>query len=113
MDRNVHFVLATQGDEPVAAASADISQKYSNAELTDCATVPTLQGKGVMQFILQELEEILKQKNILTSYTLARAKSVGMNKSFFRLNYEYSGRLIKNCDIYGEFEDLNIWVKRI
>ena len=113
MDRNVHFVLATQGDEPVAAASADISQKYSNAELTDCATVPALQGKGVMQFILQELEEILKQKNILTSYTLARAKSVGMNKSFFRLNYEYSGRLIKNCDIYGEFEDLNIWVKRI
>ncbi len=113
MDRNVHFVLAMQEGEPVAAASADINQKYSNAELTDCATVPVLQGKGVMQFILQELEKILKQKNILTSYTLARAKSVGMNKSFFRLNYEYSGRLIKNCDIYGEFEDLNIWVKRI
>lgn len=113
MDRNVHFVLAMQGDEPVAAASADINPKYSNAELTDCATVPTLQGKGVMQFILQELEEILKEKKIITSYTLARAKSIGMNKSFFRLNYEYSGRLIKNCDIYGEFEDLNIWVKKM
>ncbi|MBT3236896.1 MAG: putative beta-lysine N-acetyltransferase [Bdellovibrionales bacterium] len=113
MGRNVHFVLAMQGDEPVAAASAEINLKYSNAELTDCASIPSIQGKGIMQFIMKKLENILKEEKVLTSYSLARAKSIGMNKSFFRLDYEYSGRLIKNCDIFGEFEDLNIWVKRI
>lgn len=113
MDRDVHFVLAMQGDEPVAAASAEMNKKYSNAELTDCATVPLAQGRGLMQFILKELEIVLKKNQIKTAYSLARAKSIGMNKSFFRLNYEYSGRLIKNCDIFGEFEDLNIWVKQL
>ena len=29
----------------------------------------------------------------------------------YGLGYEYSGRLVNNCDIYGQFEDMNIWVK--
>lgn len=113
MKKNVFFKLALDGDTPIAAASGEVSFKHSNVEMTDCATIPTAQGKGIMQFILQELEKEMKEKQIKTAYTLARANSIGMNKSFFRLNYEYSGRLVKNCDIFGQFEDLNIWVKRL
>ncbi|HCP15639.1 MAG TPA: putative beta-lysine N-acetyltransferase, partial [Peptococcaceae bacterium] len=29
------------------------------------------------------------------------------------MHYEYSGRLVNNCDICGGFEDMNIWVKRL
>lgn len=105
------FKIAYRDGHPVAAASADISRKYSNAEMTDCATIPNAQGKGIMQALLLCLEADILKEGIQTAYTLARATSVGMNRSFFRLNYEFSGRLINNCDIFGQFEDLNIWVK--
>jgi len=113
MKRNTHFVLALSNGEPIAAASADVNDKHSNAEMTDCATIRAAQGQGIMQFLLAELETMARKMNVKTAYSLARSLSPGMNKSFFRLKYEYSGRLINNCDIFGEFEDLNIWVKRL
>ncbi len=113
MDRNVIYKLALCGNEAVAAASADVNQKYSNAEMTDCATSPKARGAGLMQHLLIKLETDLKAQKIKTAYTLARATSIGMNKVFFRLNYEYSGRLINNCDIFGSYEDMNIWVKKL
>jgi putative beta-lysine N-acetyltransferase len=97
----------------VSAASAEIDDKHSNAELTDCATFKTQRGKGLMYALLTALEDDLRKRGIMTGYTLARARSVGMNRVFYRLGYEYSGRLLNNCDIYGEFEDMNIWVKRL
>jgi putative beta-lysine N-acetyltransferase len=95
----------------VSAASAEIDDKHSNAELTDCATFKTQRGKGLMYSLLGALEGDLRDRGIITGYTLARARSVGMNRVFYRLGYEYSGRLLNNCDIYGEFEDMNVWVK--
>ncbi|MBT3784281.1 putative beta-lysine N-acetyltransferase [bacterium] len=113
MDRNVIYQIARVKGESVAAASAEISVKHSNAEMTDCATVASAQGRGIMQHLLMELEKDLKKKGIMTAYTLARAPSFGMNCAFFRLGYEFSGRLINNCDIFGHYEDMNIWVKRL
>jgi putative beta-lysine N-acetyltransferase len=97
----------------VSAASAEVDDKHSNAELTDCATFKTQRGKGLMYSLLTALEDDLRDRGIMTGYTLARARSVGMNRVFYRLGYEYSGRLLNNCDIYGEFEDMNIWVKQL
>ncbi len=34
-----------------------------------------------------------------------------MNNVFHRLGYEFNGRLVNNCDIFGAYEDMNIWVK--
>lgn len=113
MDRNLIYRMAVRGDSALAVASADMDSKHSNAEMTDCATVPEAQGKGLMQHLLTYLEQDLKDEGIITAYTLARGMSVGMNRSFFKLGYEFSGRLINNCDIFGHFEDMNIWVKRL
>lgn len=113
MDRNVLYAMAMRNNEALAAASADVNVKHSNAEMTDCATFPHARGQGLMQHILLALEEELRRRKIMTAYTLARAASVGMNRVFFRLGYEFSGRLINNCDIFGTFEDMNIWVKRL
>ncbi len=113
MDRNLIYRLAMRGDTALAAASADMDRKHLNAEMTDCATVPEAQGKGLMQHLLLHLEQDLIDEGILTAYTLARGMSVGMNRSFFKLGYEFSGRLVNNCDIFGQFEDMNIWVKRL
>lgn len=113
MERSCLYTLATRNDEALAVACADISKKHSNAEMTDCATFPHARGQGLMQHILTALEDDLREKEIMTAYTLARAGSVGMNRVFFRLGYEFSGRLVNNCDIFGQFEDMNIWVKRL
>lgn len=113
MERNLIYRMAVRDGVALAAASADMDRKHLNAEMTDCATIPDAQGKGLMQHLLLELEDDLKKEGIMTAYTLARAMSVGMNRSFFKLGYEFSGRLINNCDIFGQFEDMNIWVKRL
>jgi len=113
MDRNCVYKIAMYKGEALAAASADINRKYSNAEMTDCATIPSARGKGLMQHLLLALEGDLRNMGIKTAYTLCRAMSRSMNKVFFRLDYEYSGRLIKNCDIFGSYEDMNIWVKML
>jgi len=113
MDRNLVYRMAVRGENALAAASADMDRKHSNAEMTDCATVPDVQGKALMQHLLTDLEQDLKDEGIMTAYTLARGMSVGMNRTFFKLGYEFSGRLINNCDIFGQFEDMNIWVKRL
>lgn len=113
MDRDCLYKLAILNGEAVAAASVEINRKHSNAEMTDCATIPQARGKGLMQHLLLALERDLKGMGIKTSFTFCRATSMSMNKVFFRLDYEYSGRLINNCDIFGSFEDMNIWVKKL
>jgi beta-lysine N6-acetyltransferase len=114
MERNVVYrIITNERGDVVSAASAEIDEKHANAELTDCATKNTQRGKGLMFHILRKLEDDLRDRGIMTAYTLARAKSVGMNSVFYRLGYEFSGRLVNNCDIYGHFEDMNIWVRRL
>lgn len=114
MERNVLYrAVSDERGVIVSAASAEVDDKHSNAELTDCATEPEQRGKGLMFHILTALEDDLRQRGIMTAYSLARARSIGMNRVFYRLGHEYSGRLVNNCDIYGQFEDMNIWVKRL
>ncbi len=112
MNRHVLYrVVLNEDGDVVSAASAEIDEKNRNAELTDCATAPSARGQGLMFHLLQALESDLRERNITTSYTLARGTSFGMNLVFYRLGHEYCGRLINNCDIYGQFEDMNIWSK--
>ncbi|MFW5877110.1 MAG: putative beta-lysine N-acetyltransferase [Myxococcota bacterium] len=114
MRQNIRYrVVLNKGGRVVSAASADIDDKDSNAELTDCATSKSERGKALMFHLLRRLEDDMRERGIITGYTLARAPSVGMNQVFYRLGYEYTGRLINNCDIAGNFEDMNIWVKRL
>lgn len=112
MNRHVLYrVVLNEDGDVVSAASAEIDEKNRNAELTDCATLPSARGQGLMFHLLRALESDLRERGITTSYTLARGTSFGMNLVFYRLGHEYCGRLINNCDIYGQFEDMNIWSK--
>lgn len=111
---NVLYKIILEGDKIISAAAADMEPMYHNAELTDCASHPDYRGMGFMGVLIDSLEqEILEKHGIITAYTLARAKSFGMNNVFYRLGYRYNGRLINNCDIMGSFEDMNLWVKKL
>lgn len=95
----------------ISAASAEVNDKYNNAEVTDCATLPQFRKHGLMKVLIDALEKELFSRHIFCSYSIARSLSFGMNASFHQLGYTYTGRLIKNCDIFGKFEDMSVWVK--
>lgn len=112
LHREAIFRVVRNADgKVVAAASADLDPGRLSAELTDCATHPDERGKGLMTLLLASLESDLRRLNYVCAYTLARAPSYGMNAAFHSLGYEFNGRMINNCDIYGDFEDMNLWVK--
>lgn len=107
------FAVCMEGERIVAAASAELSHQNLAAELTDCATLPEKRGKGLMSHILRFLEKELLSRKYRCSYTMARARSFGMNMVFHQLGYEFMGRMTNNCDIFGAFEDMNIWVRNL
>ncbi len=104
-------VIRDKGGQVVSVASAELDRAHKSAELTDCATHPSERGKGLMSVILDALEQDLRKAGYICAYTMARARSYGMNAAFQALGYEFNGRMINNCDIYGAFEDMNLWVK--
>lgn len=108
---SVFRVVRNAKGEVASVASAELSPAHLSAELTDCATHPTERGRGLMSVILKALEQDLRQLGYRCAYTLARAPSFGMNAAFHALGYEFNGRMINNCDIYGGFEDMNLWSK--
>ncbi|MCO5141906.1 MAG: putative beta-lysine N-acetyltransferase [Oligoflexia bacterium] len=107
------FAVCEDNGVIVSAASAELNHDYLSAELTDCATRKQVRGHGIMTHILQFLEVELQKRNYICSYTMARARSFGMNNVFYRMGYEFLGRLVNNCDIYGAYEDMNIWARRL
>lgn len=105
------FALCEKDGQILSAASAELNPSSMAAELTDCATVNSARGMGLMTHILTFLEEELIKREYICSYTMARARSYGMNNVFHQMNYEFLGRLVNNCDIFGDYEDMNIWVR--
>ncbi|WP_163323358.1 putative beta-lysine N-acetyltransferase [Draconibacterium mangrovi] len=97
----------------VALASAEIDKEGKNAEMTDFATLPDQRGKNLSVLLLNALEKSMKEEGITTLYTMARLNSIGMTKTFLKMDYCYSGTLIKNTNIAGKIESLNILYKHI
>lgn len=105
------YAVCTRHGEIVSAASGELHPRLQAVELTDCATVESVRGLGLMSHILALLEDEMRRRDYICAYTMARARSFGMNAVFHRLGYIFNGRLVNNCDIFGDMEDMNIWVK--
>ncbi|MCK8825063.1 putative beta-lysine N-acetyltransferase [Fuchsiella alkaliacetigena] len=110
-DNLIYGLIYDDQQNLVAAASAETDPEYKNAEMTDFATLPSARGQGYASYLLNKLEEELKDREYHTFYSIARALSYGMNKVFKLADYQYTGRLIKNCHIAGQLEDMNLWFK--
>ena len=105
--------LCNAQGETVAVASAEIDHRRKAAELTDCATRPDQRGRGLMSYLLRELErDMVRDYGIRDLYTLARADEVGMNCAFAKLGYVFTGRLVNNCRMPNGWESVNIWCRR-
>jgi putative beta-lysine N-acetyltransferase len=105
----VYRIVRDHNGALVAAASAETCRKYRNAEMTDFATLPSQRGLGLAQHILAALEKDMTGWSIPNLYTIARARSAGMNRVFYNRGYNLTGTLVNNCHISGGFEDMHVW----
>ena len=111
MDENILYFSIWKGDKLVSLSSAEMDKKARNAEMTDFGTLPGHRGRGLALFLLGKMEKEIPKLGIKTAYTIARALSYGMNITFARAGYTYSGTLINNTNISGQIESMNIWFK--
>jgi beta-lysine N6-acetyltransferase len=111
MADNILYWGVFKADRLVAISSAETYPADLNAEMTDFATLPAYRGAGFAQILLAEMEAELERRNFQTAYTIARAYSFGMNITFAKHGYCYSGTLTHNTDISGELESMNVWHK--
>ena len=97
----------------VAASSAELDMSVFNAEMTDFATDQSHLGCNLSYFLLQYMDADMAKIGLKTLYTIARAGSHGMNKTFGRLHYRFGGTLINNTLIGESIESMNIWYKNL
>ena len=113
MDENVQYFGAEKDGELAALASSEIDFEGENAEMTDFATRKSHTGKNLSVLLLNTMEKNMRQQGITTLYTIARLNSTPMNKTFLRSGYDYSGTLIKNTNISGKIESMNVYYKHL
>jgi putative beta-lysine N-acetyltransferase len=95
----------------ISAIGAELDKFNLSAELSDCATDPAVAGEGLMYILYRDMEILLGEMGYKTLFTLARALSNGMNLVAACSGYQFSGQLINNCNICGDYGTMNLWVK--
>ena len=113
MESHVDYFGILRGSRLVSLASSEMDVSGSSVEMTDFATLPDFRGRGLARFLLQEMEEAMVLKGMMTAYTIARAVSPGMNITFSRRGYHHGGTLINKTQISGSIESMNIWSKSL
>ncbi|MDX2430964.1 MAG: putative beta-lysine N-acetyltransferase [Bacteroides sp.] len=113
MNDNVLYFGAEKDGVIVALASSEMDLKGRNAEMTDFATLPAHAGNSLALMLLDAMDGEMKNRGIKTLYTIARLNSIPMNLTFLRSDYQYSGTLIKNTNIAGKIESMNVLYKHI
>jgi lysine 2,3-aminomutase len=113
MQDNISYYGAWYEDQLVAISSAEQYAEHKFVEMTDFATLPSHQGKGIASILLSKMEREMRENGFLTSYTSARAVSYGINGVFSKAGYKFAGTLINNTSIGGHIEHMNIWYKQL
>ncbi len=109
----VYRLVRNAAGELVAAASAETNPALRNSEMTDFAALPSERGKGLAQVLLPMLErDAADRHGIRSFYTIARALSFGMLRTFHNCGYELTGTLVNNCNIAGKFETMHVLARK-
>ncbi|MGO1469907.1 MAG: putative beta-lysine N-acetyltransferase [Tissierella sp.] len=113
MNNHVVYFSIWKDNEIIALSSCEINTEDENVEMTDFAILPEYRGYNLAYFLLIKMEKEMKENKIKTAYTIARSCSYAMNCTFAKCGYDFSGVLIKNTQIGGKIEDMNIWYKSL
>jgi len=113
MKENIIYFCARTNGKIAALSSAETYENWQAVEMTDFATLPDYLGNGLAVHLLFRMEHEMKEKNYITAYTIARALSPGMNITFSKMGYNYSGTLVNNTNIFDGIESMNVWYKHL
>jgi beta-lysine N6-acetyltransferase len=97
----------------IGVSTAETDFEKENAEMTDFAVLPAYRGKSLALHLLTFMEKEMKTAGIKTAYTIARLAEPGMNLTFMKAGYKFSGTLINNTNIGGRIESMNIFYKQL
>lgn len=111
MDDNLIYFSIWKDEELIALSSSEMDREEKNVEMTDFATLPKYRGNSFALFLLDKMEGKMEQLRIDTFYTIARSVSFGMNITFAKMGYKYTGTLKNNTNISGNIESMNVWYK--
>lgn len=111
MDDNLIYFSIWKDEELIALSSSEMDREEKNVEMTDFATLPKYRGNSFALFLLDKMEGKMEQLGIDTFYTIARSVSFGMNITFAKMGYKYTGTLKNNTNISGNIESMNVWYK--
>lgn len=113
MKKNVLYFGIFKDEQLIAVSSAEMDVTAKNAEMTDFATVPEFEGNNLSLILLREMEAEMRKRKMKILYTIARCYSAGMNITFAKMDYKYSGTLINNTNISDKIESMNVWYKQL
>lgn len=113
MQNHIVYFGAEHDHHLVSLASSEMDIHNQNVEMTDFATLPQHRGCSLAVVLLKKMEAAMCKRGMKTAYTIARAASAGMNITFARAGYIFSGTLVNNTNISGSIESMNIWYKAL
>lgn len=113
MHSHIVYFGAEYDHHLAALASSEMNSDNQNVEMTDFATLPRYRGRNLSVVLLKKMESVMQNQGIKTAYTIARAVSAGMNITFAKAGYIYSGTLVNNTNISGNIESMNVWYKTL
>lgn len=113
MDDDVTYYGIFDDTKLISVSSAEKDPKNLNAEMTDFSTLPSYRQNGLATMLLKRMTHDLKNEGYKTAFTIARAESFGMNITFSKAGYIFSGTLPNNTNIGGKIESMNVWYKSL
>jgi len=113
MEGGVLFYVIEDETGIIAAGSCETERFASATEMSDLAVEHAYRGNGLSKYLLQFMEQKIKDAGIKTAYTICRAVPFPVNRLFGGSDYQFGGTLIKNTNICGTFESMNVWHKKL
>ncbi|PWR70842.1 putative beta-lysine N-acetyltransferase [Methanospirillum stamsii] len=113
MNCGITFFVAKLSGNIIATGSCEIDIHASSVEMSDLAVDPRYRGYGLSKKILSFMEKEMRDRGVKTAFTICRAEPLQINRLFSGFDYQYGGTLIKNTNICGKFESMNIWYKAL
>lgn len=113
MESGVYAMVGEYKGKIVSACGGDWMPLYNACELTDCATLPEHRGKGLLVSQARRILEACRERRVRTIFSYSRSLSTGMNIINAKLGFRYGGRMVKNSNIAGSLENMNIWYRNL
>lgn len=111
MQNEVIYFGVRMDDELCALSSAEMNITSKYAEMTDFAILPQARGMGLSKLLLETMEQEVGNHGITCAFTIARLKSLAMNRTFLSMGYTFAGTLNNNTQIAGSIESMNVFYK--